>query len=59
MKRRDVSHGILNDVVDRVFEGSAVSMMLNLLETETVSPQERAELRRLIDEHRSGKGTRK
>ena len=59
VKKGEVSHGILNDVVNRIFEGSAVSMMLNLLENETVSPRERGELKKLIDEHRSLKGTKK
>ena len=59
VQRGDVSQGILNDVVSRIFDGSAVSMMLNLLEHETVSLRERGELKKLIDEYRSTKGMKK
>lgn len=45
----EVSQGMLSDFVDRVFDGSAVSLLLNLVDSETVATEEFAELRRLIN----------
>jgi predicted transcriptional regulator len=39
---------MLRDLVDRVFDGSALDVMVNLLETSRVDPDELRELRELI-----------
>jgi predicted transcriptional regulator len=44
-----MTRGILSDLVDRVFDGSAVAVMLNLLETADIDAAELKELRKLID----------
>ena len=44
-----VSQGMLGDIVDRVFEGSASSVMMNLLEKGDMDPQELKEIRKLIN----------
>jgi BlaI family penicillinase repressor len=48
-----VGLGMLRDLVDRVFEGSAAAVMLNLLETAELDESELKRIRRLI--HRKGK----
>jgi BlaI family transcriptional regulator, penicillinase repressor len=45
---------IVRDLLDRVFGGSAVKLMMCALETGKVSQEELAELRKLVDEHRGG-----
>ena len=45
----DVSQGMVKEFVDRVFDGSAVTLLLNLVESEQVDAAEYAELRRLIN----------
>ena len=50
----DVSQGMLSEFVNRVFDGSAVSLMLNLIDSEEIDPHEFAELRRVIRQ-KSGK----
>ena len=44
-----VTQGMLHDLVDRVFDGSAANAMVRLLETSDVDHHELKELRRLID----------
>lgn len=44
----DVSQGMLSEFVNRVFDGSAVSLLLNLLDSEQIDADEYSELRRLI-----------
>ena len=46
--REEVSRRILGDIVDRVFDGSASAVMLSLLQTSDIKPDELSELRRLI-----------
>jgi len=48
-----ITSGMLGDIVDRVFEGSAMAAMVNLLETGDIDESELAELRKLI--RRKGK----
>ncbi len=48
-----ITSGMLGDVVDRLFDGSAMAAMVNLLETGDVDESELAELRKLI--RRKGK----
>ena len=48
-----ITSGMLGDVVERLFDGSAMAAMVNLLETGDVDESELAELRKLI--RRKGK----
>jgi predicted transcriptional regulator len=48
VKREDVSGGMLDDLVDRVFSGSAASLMLSLLERADLDDEEIRQLRALI-----------
>lgn len=43
------TRGMLSDLVDRAFEGSARSVMLNLLESREMDSKELSELRSLLD----------
>jgi predicted transcriptional regulator len=43
-----VTRGITGDLLSRVFDGSASAMVLNMIETADLDPEELAELRRLI-----------
>lgn len=45
---QQVNRGMLGDMVDRVFDGSVRSVVLELLETQDIAPEELKELRRLI-----------
>lgn len=45
---QQVNRGMLGDLVNRVFDGSAKAVVLELLETTDISPDELKELRRLI-----------
>jgi BlaI family transcriptional regulator, penicillinase repressor len=45
----DVSHGMLSEFVNRVFDGSAMSLLLNLIDSEQIDADEFTELRRLIN----------
>ncbi len=47
--RKDVSDGMLGDVVDRVFDGSAMAVVLSLFDREDLDPDELKELRRLVN----------
>lgn len=44
----DTTRGMLKDLVDRVFDGSAVAAMVNLLETSDIHAEELARLRQMI-----------
>ncbi len=46
---QDVNRGMLGDLVDRVFDGSAKSVMLELLETADIDVEDIAEIRRMIN----------
>jgi len=48
VQREDVSGGMLDDLVDRVFSGSAASLMLSLLERADLDDEEIRQLRALI-----------
>ena len=43
------------DLVQRVFKGSAAKLVLQALQTGKASPDELAEIRRLLDAHRAEK----
>lgn len=48
--REQVSRSVLGDVVNRVFDGSAVAVMAGLFEHSDIDRQELKELRNLIDQ---------
>ena len=48
VKREDVSGGMLDDLVERVFSGSAASLMLSLLERADLDDEEVRQLRTTI-----------
>ena len=48
--RQQVVGAMVRDFVNRVFDGAAQPLMLHLAASETLSDDERAELRRLIDQ---------
>lgn len=50
LSREEVSRAMLGDVVDRVFDGSAKSVVLSLFESDDLKPEDLAELRRLINQ---------
>ena len=49
-----VSQGMVGDLVDRVFGGSASAMMLSLLENEQLDREDHAALRKAIEAYRKG-----
>ena len=55
--REQVSHSVLGDVINRVFDGSAKSVLMGLFEHSDINPDELKELRKLIDQRmkRGGK----
>jgi len=53
--QEETSQGMLGDLIDRVFEGSAEALLLNLLDSEHVDDDEHRALRRLINRKRKGK----
>jgi predicted transcriptional regulator len=46
---QDVNRQMVGDLVNRVFDGSAKALLLELLETSDVGPEELAEMRRLVN----------
>jgi len=46
---------IVADLLDRVFDGSAAKLVLQALATGKASPEELAEIRKLLDSHRGGR----
>ena len=54
LSRDEVSHGMVGDLVNRVFEGSASAMMLSLLENEQLDEKGHRELRKAIEQYRKG-----
>ncbi len=55
VSERDINRGMLGDLVERVFDGSAKSMMLELLETADIDVEDIAEIRRMINRKARGK----
>lgn len=47
--RADVSQGMVDDLMDRVFEGSASALMLSLLESGQLDESDHQELRKAIE----------
>ena len=52
VSREDVSQGMVGDLLNRVFEGSASAMVLSLLENEQVDSKEHEELKKAIRRYR-------
>jgi predicted transcriptional regulator len=50
INRQSTAGRMLDDVVERVFDGSAAAAMLQLLESRTIDEGELAALRRLLEE---------
>jgi BlaI family transcriptional regulator, penicillinase repressor len=48
--REDVSQGMLGDMIDRVFDGSAKAVVLGLFGCKELNADELKEMRRLIDQ---------
>ena len=48
------TRGMLRDLVDRAFDGSAAALMINLLETKDIDPDELKQLRELINRKAGG-----
>ena len=49
ISRKEVSDGMLGDIVDRVFDGSPTALMASLFDASDIEPHEIKELRRLIN----------
>ena len=49
IQRSDVSRGMLGDLVDRVFDGSAEAVMLSLFDVQDLNENEIAGLRKLLN----------
>jgi len=49
VSEREVNRGMLGDMVDRVFDGSAKALMLELLDGSEIELDELKEIRRLIN----------
>jgi len=54
LSREQVSQGMVGDLVNRVFEGSASAMMLSLLENEQLDAESHEALRKVIERYRKG-----
>lgn len=54
VSRGDVSQGMVGDLVQRVFGGSAPALLLSLLENDQLDGADHAELRRAIERYRKG-----
>lgn len=48
-RQESTVRGMLRDLVERVFDGSAAAMMVNLLETKDIDAEELRQLRELIN----------
>ncbi|QDV25532.1 BlaI/MecI/CopY family transcriptional regulator [Aureliella helgolandensis] len=49
LQRQDVSRGMLGDIVERVFDGSAEAVMLSLFDVADLNSEELANLRKLLN----------
>lgn len=52
ISRQAVRHGVLGDLVDRLFEGSPLLLLSSLVEQNHISEEELREIRKLIRERR-------
>jgi predicted transcriptional regulator len=56
VSRESVSASRIRSLLDQLYDGAAAPMLLQLIESGTLSPEELAQLRRLIDDLDSRKG---
>ena len=54
LKQEKISNDMLSDLVTRLFEGSATTAVLHLMETSDIDEEELSKLRKLIDEKMKG-----
>jgi predicted transcriptional regulator len=54
VSRADVSQGMVGDLVERMFEGSASALLLSLLENDKFDGKAHVELREAIERYRKG-----
>jgi predicted transcriptional regulator len=54
VSREAASTSLVRRLMDLVFDGSARRLLAHMIETEKLSPQERAEIRRLLDQRSTG-----
>jgi BlaI family transcriptional regulator, penicillinase repressor len=54
VSRVDVSQGMVGDLVERIFEGSASALVLSLIENEQLDAEGHAELHNAIERYRKG-----
>ncbi len=54
ISRSDVSQGMVDDLVERMFEGSTSALLLSLLESEQLGDETHTELRDAIERYRRG-----
>src|SRR3954471_18996862 len=54
LSERSTQRQLVTDLMQRVFEGSAAKLVLQALRAGKTSPEELAEIRRLLDSHRAG-----
>ncbi len=50
VSRKSTGKRMVRDLVDKVYDGAAMSLVLHALKTTKASPEELAEVRRLLDE---------
>ncbi|MDH4239609.1 MAG: BlaI/MecI/CopY family transcriptional regulator [Phycisphaerae bacterium] len=55
ISRQTVRHGVLGDLLDRLFEGSPLLLLNNLVEQDLISEEEVREIRKLIGKRRKKK----
>jgi BlaI family transcriptional regulator, penicillinase repressor len=53
--RKSTLRAMVGQLLDTAFDGSASGLVMTLLETRSISPDEAASIRRLIDEKQEGK----
>lgn len=49
VQEKDINRGMVGDLVRRVFDGSATALMLEVLETQDLDPEELKVVRRMIN----------
>jgi len=59
VSRRAARAGLLSKLLDLAFAGSSRGLVAHMLEEGELSKQDREEIRRLLDAHRPGAGSRK
>ena len=54
MQRADTRQRMVDDLLERVFEGSAKQLVMQALNSDKTTPQELNEIRKMIDDHMRG-----